>query len=150
MTLLTSSTFFYLQSFIFNSISTKAFSLKLVTCHSLTINFRTHFKLSFQFLLYKSIYYFSTLKFYYDFTHAITFLLSSISHFHLTIVNGLARRALLIVPLASGYFEKKAARATSKKFRRVTSVNYKHYFRPYLGTPGYYFHKQQRFSGMTG
>ena len=40
----------------------------------------------------------------------------------LTIVNGLARRALLIVPLASGYFEKKAARATSKKFRRVTSV----------------------------
>ena len=41
----------------------------------------------------------------------------------LTIVNGLARRALLIVPLASGkHFEKKAARATSKKFRRITSV----------------------------
>ena len=43
--------------------------------------------------------------------------------YNLTIVNGLARRALLIVPLASGqYFEKKAARATSKKFGRVTSV----------------------------
>ena len=39
----------------------------------------------------------------------------------LTIVNGLVRSALLRT--SCQYFEKKAARATSKKFRLVTSVN---------------------------
>ena len=41
----------------------------------------------------------------------------------LAIVNGLVRRALLRTSCLGLYFEKKAARATSKKFRRVTSVN---------------------------
>ena len=41
----------------------------------------------------------------------------------LTIVNGLARRALIRTSCLGQYFEKKAARAISKKFRRVTSVN---------------------------
>ena len=40
----------------------------------------------------------------------------------MTIVNGLVRRALLRTSYLE-HFEKKAARATSKKFRRVTSVN---------------------------
>ena len=42
----------------------------------------------------------------------------------LTIVNGQVRRALLRTSCHSSdqYFEKKVARATSKKFRRVTSV----------------------------
>ena len=44
--------------------------------------------------------------------------------YDLSIVNGLAaRRALLRCTCLGQYFKKKAARATSKKFRRVTSVN---------------------------
>ena len=45
----------------------------------------------------------------------------NVAEFLLSILNGLAQRALLRCTCLRPYFEKKAARATSK-FRRVTSI----------------------------
>ena len=53
-------------------------------------------------------------------------------HVTLSIVNGLARRALLRCTC----LEKKAARATSKKFRPVTSVNMLHRIKGYWAVGG--------------